>query len=195
VEQQLSEQDELRQLQLAIQKLPPEQQQKIMLEQLPQLTPLQQQELLKQIVQNHQQEKYKQLTQSLKPKPPLRRNIFWAFVVGGLICTLGQAVLNFFSGQGMSPKEAAAATSAVMIFLGAFFTGLGLYDKLGAFAGAGSIVPITGFANSIVSPAMEFKREGYVLGVGAKMFTVAGPVIVYGTFAAFVVGLIAYLLR
>lgn len=151
------------------------------------------QSVQQQILQQQQQQQYQQLAQSLSPKPPLLRNIFWAFIVGGLICTFGEGVLKFCLSQGMAAKEAAAATSAIMIFLGAFLTGLGIYDKIGAFAGAGSIVPITGFANSIVSSAMEFKREGYVLGVGARMFTVAGPVIVYGTVAAFFVGLIEYL--
>ncbi len=123
------------------------------------------------------------------------KNICWAFVVGGMICLIGQIIQNFFINQsGFSKPDAAASTSAVMIFLGAFFTGLGVYDELGKLAGAGSIVPITGFANSIVAPAMEFKREGYVFGVGAKMFTIAGPVIVYGTITAFVVGLLHLLM-
>lgn len=131
----------------------------------------------------------------IKPKPPLLKNMVWAFVVGGLICTLGQVVQNYFMDLGFAKKEAAAPTAAVMIFLGAFFTGLGVYDELGRKAGAGSIVPITGFANSIVAPAMEFKREGYVFGLGAKMFLIAGPVIVYGLVTSVVVGFIYWLLR
>ncbi len=127
---------------------------------------------------------------SINPKPPIVKNVCWAFVVGGLICVIGQVIQNLFINEmGLAKPDAAAATSAVMIFLGSFFTGLGVYDELGKLAGAGSIVPITGFANSIVASAMEFKREGYVFGVGAKMFTIAGPVIVYGTITAFVVGL------
>jgi stage V sporulation protein AC len=119
------------------------------------------------------------------------KNVCWAFVVGGLICVIGQIIQNLFINvSGLSKPDATAATSAVMIFLGSLFTGLGVYDELGKRAGAGSIVPITGFANSIVASAMEFKREGYVFGVGAKMFTIAGPVIVYGTITAFVVGLL-----
>lgn len=129
----------------------------------------------------------------VKPKPPILKNALWAFVVGGLICTLGQVIQNYFVGLGLSPKEAGGPTSAVLIFLSALFTGLGVYDELGRRAGAGSIVPITGFANSIVAPAMEFKREGYVFGVGAKMFVIAGPVIVYGLVTAFFVGLIYWL--
>ncbi len=129
----------------------------------------------------------------VKPKPPIVKNALWAFVVGGLICTFGQVILNYFLGLGLSMKEAAGPTSAVLIFLAALFTGLGVYDELGRYAGAGSIVPITGFANSIVAPAMEFKREGYVFGLGAKMFVIAGPVIVYGLVTAFVIGLIYWL--
>jgi len=139
------------------------------------------------------QQKYEQMFNQVKPKPPLLKNVIWAFVVGGLICTLGQFVLEYFIALGMSKKEAAAPTSAVMVFLGAFFTGLGIYDELGRRAGAGSIVPITGFANSIVAPAMEFKREGYVFGIGAKMFVIAGPVLVYGMIASFIVGLIYWI--
>lgn len=131
----------------------------------------------------------------IKPKPPLLKNVVWAFIVGGLICTLGQVVQNYFLSIGVAKKEAAGPTSAVMVFLGAFFTGLGVYDELGRRAGAGSIVPITGFANSIVAPAMEFKREGFVFGIGARMFVIAGPVIVYGLVTAVTVGFVYWLLR
>jgi stage V sporulation protein AC len=139
---------------------------------------------------------YQQKVDQIKPKPPLIKNLFWAFVVGGLICVLGQAIQDWFVAYfGLAKKEAAASTSAGMIFLGAFFTGLGVYDELGRRAGAGSIVPITGFANSIVAPAMEFKREGYVFGIGAKMFVIAGPVIVYGTVTAVIIGLVYWMLH
>ena len=111
----------------------------------------------------------------------------------GIICTIGQFVLYYFLSLGMGKKEAAGSATAVMVFLGSFFTGLGIYDELGKRAGAGSIVPITGFANSIVAPAMEFKREGYIFGVGAKMFVIAGPVLVYGMVTAFIVGLVYWL--
>lgn len=136
---------------------------------------------------------YEQKYNQAKPKPPLVKNMIWAFVVGGAICTLGQLVMNYFLDMGLSKKEALGPTSAVMVFLGALFTGLGVYDELGRRAGAGSIVPITGFANSIVAPAMEFKREGFVFGIAAKMFVIAGPVIVYGVATAVVVGLIYWL--
>jgi stage V sporulation protein AC len=145
----------------------------------------------KQAEQQQFQEKFEQI----KPAPPLIKNVSMAFLVGGLICVLGQFFINTFIGLGLSTKDASAATSAAMIFLGAFFTGLGVYDELGKVAGAGSIVPITGFSNSIVSSAMEFKREGYVFGVGAKMFTIAGPVIVYGTVTAFIFGIIYWLIH
>lgn len=142
-----------------------------------------------------EQQKYQEQFNNIKPNPPLLKNIIWAFIVGGLICTLGQFIQNYFVGLGLSKQEAAASTSAAMIFLGSFFTGLGVYDELGKRAGAGSIVPITGFANSIVASAMEFKREGYVFGVGAKMFTIAGPVLVYGMVTAFIIGLIYWLMH
>lgn len=117
-----------------------------------------------------------------------------AFWVGGAICTIGQAVkLAGMEILKLSDKDASSFTSIVMIFLGAFLTGLGVYDVIGKYAGAGSIVPITGFSNSIVSPAMEFKREGYILGVGAKLFTIAGPVLVYGISASVAVGILYYI--
>lgn len=140
-------------------------------------------------------ELYKKRVEAVHPKPPIVKNVCRAFVVGGLICVIGQVIQNqFLENFGMAKPDAAAATSAVMIFLGALFTGLGIYDELGKYAGAGSVVPITGFANSIVASAMEFKREGYVFGIGAKMFTIAGPVIVYGTVTAFIVGLVHILM-
>ncbi|MPM81758.1 hypothetical protein SDC9_128815 [bioreactor metagenome] len=141
-----------------------------------------------------EQQKYQEKVNQVSPKPPLLKNIVWAFVVGGLICTLGQFFQNFFADAGVAKKDASALSSVVMVFLGAFFTGLGVYDELGQRAGAGSVVPITGFANSIVAPAMEFKREGYVFGIGAKMFIVAGPVLVYGMVTAFIIGLIYWMM-
>ncbi len=117
-----------------------------------------------------------------------------AFVVGGLICCLGQLIRDAgFAWFGFGSDALSAWTAIVLVFLGALFTGLGVYDKLGAFAGAGSIVPITGFANSIVSPAMEYKPEGFVMGVGAKLFSIAGPVLVYGVCSSVAVGLISLL--
>lgn len=140
-----------------------------------------------------EQQKYQKQFEQLKPKTPILKNVIWAFIVGGLICMLGQFFNNYFVGLGFTKKEAAGPTSVVLIFLSAFFTGLGIYDELGRKAGAGSIVPITGFANSIVAPAMEFKREGYVFGIGAKMFIIAGPVLVYGISTAILIGLIYWL--
>ena len=140
-----------------------------------------------------EQQKYQDKFNQANPKPPLLKNIIWAFVVGGLICTLGQVIMEYFMSLGLPKKEAGAPTSIVLIFLSAFLTGLGIYDDLGRRAGAGSVVPITGFANSIVAPAMEFKREGYVFGIGAKMFVIAGPVLVYGISTAVLIGFIYWL--
>ncbi len=142
---------------------------------------------------NREKKQYQQLVEQKSPKTPLFRNMVVAFIVGGLICILGQILINYFIDRGMNLQDARGAETVILVFLAALFTGLGWYDRLGEFAGAGSIVPITGFANSIVSPAMEFKREGYVLGVGARMFTVAGPVLVYGTVISFFVGVITWL--
>ncbi|AFM42200.1 stage V sporulation protein AC [Desulfosporosinus acidiphilus SJ4] len=140
-------------------------------------------------------EDYKTLAKSYTPKPTIVKNILRAFFVGGVICAIGQVIINFFSLIGLTRAEASNASTATMIFFGALLTGLGVYDEIGKFGGAGSIVPVTGFANSIVSPAMEFKREGYVQGVGAKLFTVAGPVLVYGIAASIIIGVIAYFIH
>ena len=138
---------------------------------------------------------YQQFANKKKPKPPFIKNVINAFIVGGIICSIGQGILNFYTSLGLDQKEANSFTVATMIFIGAFLTGLGVYDKIGKFAGAGSIVPITGFANSIVSPAMEFKKEGYIFGVAGNMFVIAGPVLVYGISASVVIGLIYYILN
>ncbi|MCT4593313.1 MAG: stage V sporulation protein AC [Anaeromicrobium sp.] len=141
----------------------------------------------------NKKEEYVAYVEAKSPKPTYLKNCIWAFIVGGLICTLGQFIYNLYKGLGLDKMDASTATSITLVFLGAFFTGLGLYDRLGKVAGAGSIVPITGFSNSIVSPAMEFKREGYVFGVGAKMFNVAGPVLVYGFGSSVIVGLLHFI--
>jgi stage V sporulation protein AC len=140
--------------------------------------------------QQKQQQAYQEKIKRVAPKPNIIKNSVWAFVVGGLICTFGQFVQEFLIGTGLSKQDAAGPTAVILIFLAALLTGIGVYDELGKRAGAGSIVPITGFANSVVAPAMEFKREGYVLGVGARMFIIAGPVIVYGTAASVIIGFI-----
>lgn len=138
---------------------------------------------------------YKEYTKQREPKTKLLKNCIMAFIVGGLICDVGQFFFNLYMSMGLSKDKVSAFTSITMVFLGAFLTGLDIYDWIGKYGGAGSIVPITGFANSIVSPAMEYKKEGLVFGVGAKMFTIAGPVLVYGISSSVVVGLIYYLLR
>lgn len=138
-------------------------------------------------------EKYQQMVKQASPKSPIGANCLKAFLSGGLICTLGQVIMNVAKAQGFSQDNAGLITTIVLILISAILTGLGIYSKLGRFCGAGTIVPVTGFANSVVSPAIEFKKEGWVFGFGAKMFILAGPVIVYGTLTAFVVGLV-YLL-
>ena len=138
--------------------------------------------------------KFDQLEQHLRPYLKLLRNCIMAFIVGGLICVIGQFVRNTFLYYGFTEEQVSSLTPMTMVFLGALLTGLGLYDKIAAKAGAGTIVPITGFSNAMVSPAIEFKKEGFVMGVGAKMFTIAGPVLVYGTGTSVIVGLIYYLL-
>jgi stage V sporulation protein AC len=138
-------------------------------------------------------DEYKKYVDKKSPNSSLIRNIPKAFLVGGLICVVGQFFTNTFKGMGMEKDAVSSLTSIVMISLGILFTALNLYDDLGKFAGAGSIVPITGFANSIASPAMEYKSEGLVLGIGAKMFLIAGPVLVHGIGASIIVGIIYYL--
>lgn len=136
---------------------------------------------------------YQDYANSLSPKSSIVKNCIMAFLVGGLICTIGQVISNVAKDYyNMNKEDAATVTSIILIFIAALLTGLGLYEKIGKRAGAGSIVPITGFSNSIVSPAMEHKREGYVMGVGAKLFSIAGPVLVYGISTSVIVGLINY---
>lgn len=126
-----------------------------------------------------------------KSKPsPILKNLIWAFVIGGLICTVGQGLLNLYKKAGLTAEDAGSAVSMTLIFAAALLTGLGLFDKLAKRAGAGTLVPITGFANAVVSPALEFKSEGFVTGTAAKMFIIAGPVIVFGTCASIIYGLI-----
>lgn len=150
---------------------------------------------LNQQMQQQEQQRYQQQIAGVKPKPTILKNVFWAFVIGGIICTIGQGLVKFFSAQGLGKTEASAAVSATLVFTTALLTGLGVWDSIVKVAGAGAIVPITGFANSMVAPALEFKREGWIFGTAAKLFTIAGPVIVFGLVTAWLIGLIAFLLH
>ncbi len=136
---------------------------------------------------------YQEYVDKKTPNSPIAFNILKAFVVGGIICLIGQFILDGLKGAGLNEESAASVTSISLIFIGIFLTAINVYSKIGKFAGAGSIVPITGFANSIASPAIEFKSEGLVLGVGAKLFQIAGPVLVYGITASIVVGILYFL--
>lgn len=142
-----------------------------------------------------EREAYSRLAEDCRPKRSIMRNVFRAFFVGGAICAFAQGILNFLLSRRVTPPTAFAATSTAMVFCGSFLTGLGVYDKLGRFAGMGAAIPITGFANSIVSPAMEYKREGFILGVSARMFQVAGPVIVYASIVSLIVATVKIVLR
>ena len=139
------------------------------------------------------EKQYARLVKELSPPSPIGKDCLWAFVVGGLICTLGQLILNGYLALGMEKQDAATAMSMTLVAISALLTGLSLYDNIAKHAGAGTLVPITGFANSISAPAVEFKTEGFILGVGAKIFQIAGPVIVYGISASVVYGLIYWI--
>ena len=136
---------------------------------------------------------YQDYVDNKSPNSPIWKNCFNAFWVGGLICTIGQIILNICKEQGIATDVSGTIVCIILIGISAFLTSLNLFNKIGKFAGAGSLVPITGFANSIVSPAMEYKSEGYIMGVGGKMFTVAGPVLVFGISTSIIVGIV-YLL-
>ena len=142
---------------------------------------------------NISNQEYGELAKRVSPPSSMVKTIPMAFLIGGAICTLGEALLNMYAALGFSQDDAGALTSMSLIFLSALLTGFKLYDRIAQVAGAGTLVPITGFANSIVSPALEFKSEGYVLGLGAKMFVIAGPVLVYGISASIVYGIIYYI--
>ena len=135
---------------------------------------------------------YSKMTDKASPNSPIFLNCLKAFIIGGLICTLGQLIMELLKNAGLGEKEVQAGTSSILIILTAILTGIGVFDKIARHAGAGTIVPITGFANSVVSPALEFKHEGFILGTAAQMFTIAGPVIVYGIGSSFLYGLIIY---
>ena len=139
------------------------------------------------------EKEYEKLVQKAAPKSPMGKDCLNAFWIGGLICVLGQILINSDSAAGFDKDAAATATSITLVTLSALLTGLGLYDNLAKYGGAGTLVPITGFANAIAAPAVEFKTEGFILGVGAKLFTIAGPVIVYGLSASVVYGFLYWL--
>lgn len=139
-------------------------------------------------------EQYSRMTAQASPKSRSYINVPVAFITGGGICVIGQLLRDAFERNGFGKEISGTWTSVILIALSALFTGLGLYEKLASHAGAGTLVPITGFANAIAAPALESKTEGYILGTGTKIFTIAGPVILYGTFASFVYGIIYYLL-
>ena len=138
-------------------------------------------------------QEYQQYVKQKSPKSPIFKDTALAFLVGGAICALGQLIQNGYVSLGLERIDAGTATSVTLVFLSALFTGLNLYNSLARYAGAGTLVPITGFANSVVSPAIDFKSEGFVTGMAAKMFTVAGPVIVFGTLASAVYGVVLML--
>ncbi len=137
--------------------------------------------------------KYSEMTKKASPPSPKVKDFIWAYMVGGAICVIGQLLIELYTNMGLSEKVVKMAVPVSVIFLAALLTGLGLFDKIAKRAGAGTLVPITGFANAVVSPAIEFKNEGYILGVGAKIFTIAGPVIMYGTIASVLYGVIYWI--
>lgn len=139
-------------------------------------------------------QRFQTLEKEVEPKPQIVKNCIRAFLVGGLICDLGQVIMTVLKNYDFSKDEIGAITSICMVFLGALLTGVGIYDKIAAYAGAGTVVPITGFSNAIVAPAIEFKKEGFVFGVAAKMFTIAGTVLVYGVGSSVIVGIVYYII-
>ena len=139
------------------------------------------------------EKEYGKLVKDLAPKSPILKDCIFAFLIGGAICALGQGFINLYSWLDLDEQQASTAASMTLVALSALLTGLSLYDNIAKYAGAGTLVPITGFANAIASPAIEFKTEGFLLGVGAKMFTIAGPVIVYGISAGVLYGVIYWI--
>lgn len=144
----------------------------------------------------YDKDSYKQVVDEYTPKNKMLKNCIWAFIFGGAICLLGEIIKNIFiSGFNVAEKDAGPMSSLVLVILSALLTGLGWYDKLGKIGGAGTVVPITGFANSVVSPALEYKREGFILGTAANIFKLAGPVLVFGYFSSFIVGLLSLIFK
>ncbi|MEJ6949775.1 stage V sporulation protein AC [Natronospora cellulosivora (SeqCode)] len=143
---------------------------------------------------NKTKDEYKKIVKENQPPKNKTMNFIKAYLVGGLICVIGQGFWNFYLLFDMSQNDAGTLSVITLIFIGALLTGIGVYDEIGQFSGAGSLVPITGFANAMVSPAMEYKQDGLILGLGAKLFDVAGPVLVYGMVTAFIIGLLTKVL-
>ena len=140
-------------------------------------------------------EMYNQYVKQQTPKFSVFKNSVKAFIIGGIICTMGQAFIAYYQYLGAKEEVAKSYNTVTLIFLSILLTGLGLYQKLAKFGGAGTLVPITGFANSVAAPAVEYKKEGQVFGIGCKIFTIAGPVILYGIFSTWLLGLIYYILK
>lgn len=140
-------------------------------------------------------QQYQKMVEKASPNSHIVTDCIKAFIIGGIICCLGQFITNVLANYGFSQDESSIYTSVILIGIASLLTGFGIYPKLGKFAGAGSIVPITGFSNSVTAPAIEFKKEGFILGVGAKIFTIAGPVILYGTITSMIVGIIYYFVK
>ena len=140
-------------------------------------------------------EEYIRYVQENSPKSKIWKNCFKAFLIGGMICTVGQAFLNLYKNLGADKETASTLVTVTMIFLGTLLTGLDIYPKLAKHGGAGTLVPVTGFANAVAAPALEAKTEGYILGVGAKIFTISGPVILFGTLSSIICGLVYFLMK
>lgn len=147
------------------------------------------------IKNDDKKKEYEQYVDQVTPKKNLFIQMLKAFIIGGLICVLGQGILNYCKSMGLDKETAGAWCSLTLIFLSVLLTGLNLYQKLVSFGGAGALVPITGFANSVAAPAIEYQKEGQVFGVGCKIFTIAGPVILYGIFTSWVLGLIYWIMK
>ena len=145
--------------------------------------------------QKEKQKKYEKYVKEVTPTHSLPLNMLKAFFTGGIICVIGQVILNFAKAQGLDTDTAGTWCSVILVLLSVILTGLNIYPKIGKFGGAGSLVPITGFANSVAAPAIEYKAEGQVFGIGCKIFTIAGPVILYGIMSSWILGLIYYLLK
>ena len=143
-------------------------------------------------MQSKKQRYNKMVQKASKPSPKLK-NFIWAYAVGGIICVIGQLLNEMYTGLDLPEKVVKMAVPSTLIFIASLLTGIGVFDKIAKHAGAGTLVPITGFSNAVTSPAIEFKNEGFVLGVGSKMFTIAGPVIVYGTVASVIYGVIYWI--